>query len=285
MRALATPVDQTLAPASRLGRDTFQHVALDLAVRVSRNALHFYDVKVAKLKPAERVSESLDKLAIAALRVRYRDADLFDSVRIGNRADADVADVGGSQDQLFQPVRRELVPADVQEIVASPEVLQPVCVMENAEVPGVEPSIPELAPGGFGIVEIVVDHAIRLDPDLAHLTERQGTMVLVDDLDADSRQHGSELGASSGGGNVGRLVGAIEIAEIGRQTCEDFTPQRTRDGRPPGENRQISRLLETARQRVKHILHRDWREGGVRDRMRGYRLLERHPALDHDRSA
>ncbi|HLJ22436.1 MAG TPA: hypothetical protein VKU84_19670, partial [Stellaceae bacterium] len=73
-------------------------------------------------------------------------------------------------------------------------------------------------------------------------------MVLVDDLDLDAGQHGSELGRSSGRADVGRLVGAIEIAEVGREPGQDFLPQGPRDRGTPREDGQLRGLLETARQ-------------------------------------
>src|SRR5262249_24436700 len=157
-------------------------------------------------------------------------------------------------DQVLDHLRRDLLPAEVQDVVGPANDLQAARLVENPDVARVEPAILEYLPRRLRIVEVLVEHVVGPYPNLPGLAERQRLVILVDHLDARAGPDGADLAGTPDRADEAGFVRAVHVAEVRREPRQRSLAERVRDARAEGEDRQRGPFRETARQLVDHPL-------------------------------
>src|SRR5690349_11488739 len=180
-------------PRVRGRSDLLESLVLQLAVAGAGNRGQLDHVEPAELQVPKCFGDTLQEHGVAAPLPCDGDAELLDAVPVRHPADADLGDFPQSQDPLLYHIRRDLPPADIEDVVAAPKGLEAMSIVQDSEVAGIEPAVLEDPPHGLRKIHVAGHHAVGAHPDPTGLPEGQRPVVLVDHLDADAGENAADL--------------------------------------------------------------------------------------------
>src|SRR5947208_16955850 len=108
---------------------------------------------LAELEPRKGFCDTDEQHSLGLPRVHERDINLLHAMRVSDCADAYITGGHMAKDQALERTRRDFIPANVQEIVGTPDNLQLPTAVLNPDIAGIKPTVPEHLPILNGIVE------------------------------------------------------------------------------------------------------------------------------------